>query len=407
MKNPMKIVIIGGGASGLAAAVTAAMQSSEAEITVLEKKEKCASKIAATGNGRCNITNDDCSEKEAVFDFFKRLGIFVRCERGGRFYPVSGKASDVRTALIRKAEGLGVRIVTDSPAEEIRRYDEGFQVVCRGGKIYEADRVLIAAGGKAAPVYGTTGDSYVMARKLGHSVTRLAPALTSLEISNWDSALKGIRTPARVSLSRKGKTIAEETGEIIFTEKGISGVCIFNLSSNVVLDENTSFTDYRLKINFLAGGEGEPEEETEKRVVEMLGYLSVEKEKKHEKLLLADALCTLTDERLTTMIAKQAGLEDAEINSFDSDAVSDIIYVLENFTLKICGAGGWDKAQCTRGGVVCDEVDENTCESKLVPGLYIAGEALDYDGPCGGFNLHHAWLTGIKAGRAMAEQTHI
>ncbi len=403
----MKICIVGAGASGFAAAITAAEQNPAAQVTILEKKNKPASKIAATGNGRCNITNEACDEKEAVFDFFKRAGIFLRREGEGRYYPISGRAEDVRRALFARAEALGIEILCGAEVSEIEAVcgaevneieggkNNKFKIKCADGRRLEAGRVLIAAGGKAGPVYGTTGDSFALAKRLGHTVTRLAPALTPLEIKGWDPALKGLRAKAGVTLFRKGEALASESGEVMFTEKGISGICVFNLSAKVVLSEDTGFGDYEVELDLLQDAK------TDSEFAELFaGYI----EAAGGSVAAGDLLRTVTDERLGAPVLAGAGLSRGSRLSVDAAALEKIIYSLRHLRFTVAGAGGWDKAQCTRGGVVLSEIDAGTMESKLVKGLYIAGEALDYDGPCGGFNLHHSWLTGIKAGISMARE---
>lgn len=395
----MKICIIGAGASGLAAAITAARINESASITILEKKEKPAAKLLATGNGRCNITNASCQDLAMTSEFLSSVGIVTRVEDEGRMYPVSGRAQDVYTALLSAAEAEGISIITSKVVTQITSagsQGSAFSVVCEDGSSYDADRVLIASGGKAAPQFGTSGDSYTLARALGHTVTKLAPVLTPLDIKGFNGQLKGIRAHAKVTLLKRNQPVHIEIGEVQFTEKGISGVCIFNISRHVILDADTHFGDYQVEIDFLPDFGGGVD-----TVKEILRQRQTQK-----GIVAGELLRTLVDERIAKYIMTSAGVDntDAPVSKITEIQLDKIASLIKGWPLTVSGAGGWNVAQCTRGGVTLEEIDPATMESQVVPGLYLAGEAIDYDGPCGGFNLQNAWVTGILAGQAMGRE---
>lgn len=386
------IIIIGAGASGLAAAITAARTNPQACILILEKKDKPARKLLATGNGRCNITNLACPGYRNTLRFFESVGILAREENEGRFYPYTGKASDVVHALLRTAKALGIEILCGAEVTEVAKSGSGFSVKLAGGEVHTSQRLLIAAGGKASPQYGTSGDAGRLARSLGHSVTKLAPALTSIDIKGADGTLKGIRVKARVSLylgdreKSEERLLASELGELQFTETGISGVCVFNLSRLLEIDDNRAFENYEAEIDFAPDMD-----------INTVKELLSERES-IEGMTQDEILSGIVDERIAKIIASRA-----EHEKYAMDTAADFAAGLKAFRLKVASAGGWKAAQCTRGGVPLSEVEPETMESKLCPGLFLSGEVLDYDGPCGGFNLQHAWETGMKAGVKMAK----
>ncbi|MGI6258031.1 MAG: aminoacetone oxidase family FAD-binding enzyme [Anaerovoracaceae bacterium] len=374
IKKGMKmydICIIGGGASGMVAAISAAMESQDLRICIIEKKERLGKKLAATGNGRCNITNLKCDRAGDVMDFFHRIGVAIDEEKDGWMYPLSRQAEDVVMALTAALEQYNINVIVNKNVDKVTKERNWFNI----NDETEARILLLATGGKAGPQYGTVGDGYKLARSMGHSVTKLAPVLTALE-SHGTQGLKGVRARGKVSLSCKGKMIAEESGEIQFTADGVSGICIFNLSRFVRLDKETDFSDYRLHMDFLP----------------------LKSQKEVEELLMdratrgLDLLRSILPAKLSEKISKEV--------STPGEAAEK----LKDFSLKITGASGWNRAQCTSGGVEGSEIDGETLESKLVEGLFFAGEILDYDGPCGGYNLQNAWETGMKAGREMARR---
>ena len=399
-----RICIIGAGASGLMAAVCAA-RAGAPDVLVLEKSDEPGRKLAATGNGKCNLSNLKCADWQKALEVFSDLGLMTRTDSEGRIYPYSEDARDVVSLLVRAAEKAGAEIRTGAVAAGIERAGNGFRISVKrtdsirtkAGKrrayklveeawnaadteYIEAEKVLIATGGKSYPVYGTTGDGYVFARKLGHTVARLRPSLTTVETAENVKALglSGVRAKGEASLYRNGTMIASERGEIQFTDRGISGICVFDLTREMALEPGRGFGDFRISIDLV------PDMSLERLEV----YLA---DGRAEGYTERESLCSLIKAPVADVIAGR--------KLSDRGAAEQI----KSFELTPVGLGGWERAQVTAGGVDLGEIDPKTMESRLIPGLYFSGEVTDYDGPCGGFNLQNAWMTGIKAGRAMAE----
>ena len=367
------VCIIGGGAAGLAAAASfhKYASGSETRICILEKNDSLGRKILATGGGRCNLTNAECENRRIVLDFFKDLGIETICDDEGRFFPYTNRASDVVSALKSTIGdnadircGFTVKVVSRIRAEDMN----GFMITGQAGsagntEMIFADNVILSMGGKAAPQYGTTGDGYGIAKALGHTVTRVYPILTGIECEKNGvdfSGLKGIRARGRVTLNKDGRAAASETGEIQFTENGISGICVFNLTP------------------YIKAEEGENAREAMKRFtvsVDLAPDFTQEETAGRES----------TFGILTAPLSEVVGIKD-----------------IKNWTLRVDGVRGWRDAQATSGGIPLDEINMDTMESVIVPGMYFAGEIIDVQGPCGGFNLQNAWETGIKAAMGIA-----
>lgn len=358
------VCIIGGGAAGLAAA---ASFHKDMKICILEKNRLPGRKILATGGGRCNLTNKACENRDAVLDMFRNLGLETRKDEEGRYYPYSNRASDVVKTLVESL-GKNTELICGNTVKDIEKGSEEFIItVCEENgthRAVRASKVIIASGGKAAPQYGTTGDGYAFAKSLGHSISRVYPILAGIECSRpgTDFAdLKGIRAMGKVTLLKNGRPVQEETGEIQFTEDGISGICVFNLTPNIKADEGENpkkaMGKYKVCIDFAPD------------------FLQ-------EDLAARNSSFGIVTEKL-------------------SEAVD--IKEIKCWELQVTGVKGWRHAQATCGGVPVSEVNMETMESLIVPGLYFAGEILDIQGPCGGFNLQNAWETGMKAAQAIGK----
>lgn len=404
MKSEYDVVIIGGGASGMTAAITLKRECPEWDVAVFEKKDVFLKKVSQTGNGRCNISNTGCEEQETVRAFFKSIGVSLRCDEEGRLYPYSEDAKDVCKLLIKSAEACGVELYTEAVVTKLEAIP--FELNPRGGfhifvgddeQAVYAENVVLATGGKSYPACGTTGDGYIFARRMGHSVSKLAPALTAIEVADNIKSLKGVRAKAKAYLLRDGEVIYTEEGEVQFREDALSGICIMNMSALITTfageTPEDSFKHYEIRLDLTPDFSSSEIKDLIKERLSMKGFDETY------------ALKTLVKEDLANFIIRKekvffarwmgAGITGEEAADFLADELSD-------FRLRVKGLKGWNEAQVTRGGVDLDEVDENTMESKVVPGLFITGETLDYDGPCGGYNLHNAWLTGIKAGKGLA-----
>lgn len=382
----LDICIIGGGASGLAAAITAGRENPDKSILIIEKKETVGKKLAATGNGKCNLTNTNCENMKEILDFFDTVGIFTRVDEEGRVYPYCSQARDVVYALNKASESAGVKTVTDTTVEKIEKNESGFIIKTNKG-IYETKKLLIATGGKSAPQFGTSGDGYIFAKQLGHTVTRLAPVLTGIEVKEELKDVKGVRVKALVKLLKDGVVLEQEYGEVQFNEDGISGICVMNLSRFIKLEDGESFAEgisrFSIELDLI------PEVETAelKKILQRRIDAGIEK--------ADDLILSLVPDKLRNSIMREyKGLRDIDLCKLTNS--------LKSLHLSVKGTKGWKVAQCTSGGVLLEQIDSVTMESKLIEGLYFAGEVTDYDGPCGGYNLQYAWETGIKAGKAMA-----
>ena len=408
------VCIVGGGAAGMAAAITAARKSPQMKIVIIEKNNNVGRKLLATGNGRCNITNMNCKLAPQIISFLGSIGVLTRKEDGERVYPYSERAEDVVTAIIRVIGNLKIEIKCGQGVEKIEKIitdgesDKEVFKITFGGKILTAQKVLLSTGGKAAPQFGTTGDGYVIAKKLGHKVSKLVPVLTFLELETTEndsrgispgfmSTLKGIRAKGRASLYKDNILIAEEKGEIQFNQLGLSGICIFNLSRFIKLGENgnmrSEFNRYAVSIDFMP----------EYSIWDIKEIL--EAKKRVEGICAKELIRTIIDEKIAMDIIGRAGIdENTSAITLEETELYAIAGYLKDWKNTISGAGGWKNAQCTAGGILLDEIDMSVMKSKIVSNLYFAGEVIDYDGPCGGYNLQNAWETGIKAGTALAEE---
>ena len=417
MKTSYDIAIIGGGASGLAAAITARRNAPEMSVAVFEKKEVTGKKLSATGNGRCNLSNVKCEFIDQVIDFFMSVGISIRKDEEGRIYPYSEDAKDVTELLTACAAGEGAEILLNSGISRMEASPEGGFLLFVGGssnagggagnsgayaagvekcRTVHARKVLIATGGKSYASMGTTGDGYIFARKLGHTVTKLVPGLTAVEVAEDLSDIKGVRVKGQVSLYKDGEQLFSEKGEVQMRADSISGICVMNMSRFIKAEQGESLEDamgrYIVSIN----------------LVPDFAAAEIIKAVKHRLLIkglrVSEAMKTLVRGPLACRILSNAGIDGnapALSVAFDDVKVLAIVNSMRAMRFGIRGVKGWNEAQITLGGVSLEEINPVTMESKLVPGLFFSGEVTDFDGPCGGYNLHNAWITGMLAGSGM------
>lgn len=393
------VCIIGGGAAGLSLAIEAARKNPKDRIAIIEKNSRLGKKILSTGNGRCNIGNIYGADIDLVLEFFETCGILIKNEEEGRLYPRSEQASSVVDALEREIRKLDIKLFFDSQVADIEYIEGNFKIILEKGNEIFSKKLAIATGGKAAPQFGTTGDGYRMAKNLGHTIVKLAPILMPINCEGDFSHIKGVRAKAKVSLLKNGTIIATETGELQFTEDGLSGICVFNLSRlikiNSVIKIEEAFKEYQIQADLV--------EEIEK---EKLIRILVEK----QKIMGEDCdyliLNSIINDKLLKYVGNIAfGNRNKKISSLSKDDIIKLVETSKNLSFTVTGGKGWKFAQGTAGGVSLDEIDSDTFESKLVKGLFFAGEVIDYDGPCGGFNLQNAWSNGIKAGRNIVKET--
>lgn len=401
----MEIVVIGGGAAGMAAAIEAAGHG--AKVTLLERMDRVGKKLLATGNGRCNLMNvgeacypggstfaqsvlDKCGVAEQTA-FWQELGVRLRVEDGGRVYPASGQASTVLDALRLAMDNLGVEIVTGASVKDIRPGKRGFTVTADTGT-WRGDGVILAGGGCAQPKLGSNGSLWSIAERLGHTLVQPRPALTQIMTDTLPiKGLSGIRVKAEVAVVKAGRVLHEESGEVLFADYGISGVCVMQCAR---FAERGSV----MRLNLLRGMGFEDASQAE---AELLRRKAAWGSQPMEKLLTG--LCV---PRLAGSLCMEAGIRfrDRLIGSLKDSEASALAQVLGAFDLPVKGVKGFDSAQVTAGGLDVREFDPATMASRLVPGLYAAGEMLDVDGTCGGFNLMFAFGSGLLAARACVEE---
>lgn len=403
-----KILVVGGGAAGMMAAVTAARNGKK--VRLIEKNEKLGKKLFITGKGRCNITNAADIEElfsavvsnpkflyssfysmtnDQVIDFFEELGVKTKVERGGRVFPESDHSSDVIRALEQEMKRLGVEIRLRAEAEEILAEDGRVTGVrLSSGKELHADAVIIATGGISYPSTGSTGDGYRFARECGHKVADLSPALVPMEVKEWYAReLMGLSLRnVEIRITDGKKKLYEEFGEMLFTHYGVTGPVILSASSIVgkKLKEHPLTLHIDLKPALT-------EEQLDKRMLR-------EFEANHNRQF-KNAVDSLFPSKLKPVIVELSGIqEDKKVNEVTKEERLHFVRLIKDFSMTLTGMRGYNEAIITKGGVSVKEIDPGTMESKLVNGLYFAGEVLDLDAVTGGYNLQIAWSTGYLAG---------
>lgn len=395
----MKIGIIGAGASGMAAALAAA-ENPDVEVLVLERQSRVGRKLLATGNGRCNLTNlhaleggyhgesPDFSQAaltrfspEETLAWFRSLGLYTVAEPSGRVYPYSDQANSVVDVLRLAMDKPNITLVTGFTVEKIRREPEGFTLSNREDS-YFCHKVIVACGGLAGSKLGGTMSGYQLLGKLGHRSTRLRPALVQIKCG-WGGVvgLKGVRANCHVQILRDGALFAQSTGELQFTEMGLSGPVIFEISRDVCFGKG----DWRARLDFLP-------EMSQEELEEML------LERQQRNFPMEELLTGILHNRLGRVLTKAAGIGGRQAGDLTREEIAQVCRTVKDFDISLTEPLGMDSAQVTAGGVLTENFDPQTLESRLVPGLYACGEVLDVDGDCGGYNLQWAWSSGRTAG---------
>ncbi len=382
-----EVVIIGGGAAGMMAGI-AASNFGATSICILEKNDSMGKKLLATGNGRCNITNVNAIGAGDTLLFFQHLGLETREEAEGRIYPYSEQASSVLNILLYKLKDQGIKIQLKSLVTEVNYDKDVFQILLSNGSVVQGKKLIIATGGKAGPQFGSTGDGYGFGKKLGHTLKRTMPSLVQMVSPfEWFKQLKGVRTKGVVTLFRNGSAVDCEKGEIQFTADGISGICVLNLSKNyekgdwVRLDLFPEYTEDDLNV----------------RLAERKQWIGNRN--------LIDFFEGTIHKKLIPVLIERLGFSEQRLAStLESEEIQKISKILKQWDIIIDGTKGWKEAQVTAGGILLDEIQENSMESRILSGLYFAGEVVDIDEKCGGYNLQWAWHSGYAAGSAAAQK---
>lgn len=415
------VIVIGGGAGGMMSAITAARHG--AEVTLLEKNEKTGKKVYITGKGRCNLTNSCDKEaffehivsngkflhsafskmdNQAVMKFFEDAGCRLKEERGDRVFPASDHSSDVIAALNRQMAKEQVKVLLHSEAEKILTTEDESRengIVTAGvelsdGKKIYADAVIIATGGRSYEATGATGDGYRIAGELGHTIKEIKPALVPLTVQeSWCMEMQGLSLKnVSVVLKNGKKKIYEGFGEMLFTHFGVSGPLILSASSFYV----KKYKDIPVSLSI----DLKPALSREQLDKRLLRDFEGNKNKQ-----LRNSLGGLLPSKMIPVIIKLTGISpDKKVNEITRLDRERLIECLKNMTMTVTGTRGFTEAIITQGGVNVKEVNPSTMESKLVRGLYFAGEVLDLDAVTGGFNLQIAWSTGYLAGFSAAEE---
>lgn len=397
------IAVIGGGASGLAAAIEAKQYGGEScRVAVIEKNARLGKKILATGNGRCNLGNineeqschyyGSCSDLviplfeqfEGTEEFFRSLGLICKKD-SGRLYPYSNHAASVLDALRFQLQELNAEVFTDSEVISLKHTGRNWEILTGKEKII-SKKVIASCGGKSAPAMGTDGNFYRILKSIGHSWNPLHPALCPVLVDREQvKSLKGIRVTGKVSLcNNSGEIIQTDTGEVQFTENSLSGICVFNLAA-LITEENMS-----IKIDLLPAL-------TTDEVRDLLWSIYMQR----SAWKIEDMLSGIFQKKMCASLIRKSVISlemDLPVYSLSNDDIERLVRTIKAWSFNVRGLSNWNQSQVTAGGIKRCEI-KNTLESKLCEGLYFAGEILDIAGECGGYNLAWAWCSGVCAAR--------
>lgn len=406
MEKKPTLAIIGGGAAGLSSALHSFyISKGKINIIILEKNDRVGKKILATGNGRCNFTNiyatyENYHGKDKYFtkyfleeftvqntlDFFYKLGVLHKVLENGKAYPYSEQASSILDALRNEIIANNIPIKTNFEVKNLKKKNNMYKITSSEGETVIADKVIFVTGGFASPNLGTNGSGIKILENLGHTCTKVTPALVQLKTdASKVKSLKGIKVNGIIKFYSENKFLKEDKGEILFTEYGISGPPVFQLS--------TLFSKYK---NLTAYIDFMPDYE-ENEVLKLLQDRKINL----SKLTMEDYFNGLLNKRVGNIIAKSSGIEKLSfpISKLDNTVLKNMAYLIKNYELKIYDTNGFNNCQVTAGGLNTNEFDSKTLESKILKGLYCAGEILDVVGDCGGFNLQWAWSSSYVCSR--------
>lgn len=397
-------IIIGGGASGITAAIT--LRRKGQDVLILEKNSTCLKKLLATGNGRCNYLNEDFNlnhfhssredilkqmikkeDKEKVIQFFNSIGIVPKIKKG-YYYPYSNQASSIKNVLLKEAEILGVKIKVNTEVTRITKNKNQFAILTNNGT-YIANKLVLATGSTASKIKGSDGDGYRFLKEMNLKIEKPLPALVPLTANEKFLKLwHGIRCDVSVKLIENNHLIKEEKGEAQLTKEGISGICIMQLSRYIARGIDHSKKE-RLEINFLP---------IYKDQQELINFLN-DQDLILKNRSISDLLTGLLPNQLINILLDLSQInQNKRWKNLSKAEKERIVNHLMKFSIDITGTKSFDYAQVCTGGLSLTEVNPHTLESKKIKGLYIIGELLDIDGDCGGYNLSNAWVTGMKLG---------
>ncbi|MFC1569078.1 NAD(P)/FAD-dependent oxidoreductase [bacterium] len=404
------ILIIGGGASGMMAALTAAQQN--LNVRILEQMTRVGKKLLVTGNSRCNLTNLSANpvhyhgandkfiakvfqqcDVQKTLTVFQNLGLAWKADHENRVYPVSEQASSVLDLLRFALSHHHVDICSSSKVDIVEYQNHQFTVTLKNHQQFSANRVILAAGGQTMKDLGSNGSGFILANKLGHQIIEPFPALVKIVTkSSYSKGLKGVKTDATVTLMSDKQTIQSCSGELLFTEDGLSGIPILKISRHIhdILKQKNNCS---VQIDLL------PTYSQEDLKTDLSHRF-----KKLEHLTAEQALLSIIKKRLIIPVLKTAEIaHHIPASNLTETQIDCLIYILKHWDFPVIGTKAWNEAQVTAGGVDTEEIDPATMESHLVPGLYFSGEIMNVDGDCGGYNLQWAWSTGFIAGNSASD----
>ena len=413
MKN-YDILVVGGGAGGIISAIAAKTENPRAKIAIAEKLPRLGKKILATGNGRCNITNTDSSlsrwhgdnpkfamsafsrfPADKTRSFFTSLGILTREEEDGKIYPLGGQASAVLDLLRLRLQKLEIPEITDFEAVEIKPGKGGFTIKPKSGEAVTSKFVIVCTGGSAGPQFGTDGSAYRLLEKLGHSKTAVHPALTRLKSSSAHAkSMQGMKFVGGATLKVGGKSVRTEFGEILFTDYGLSGPPILQISGEAVSALEKGKTPV-ISLDLMP-------EYSSQQITDIIKSMI----KSNPDMTLEFFFSGILNKQIGKILAKAADLGklSRRADSLSAQEIAKVSATVKGWDFEIIGHTGWRDAQTTAGGIKTSEFFPSSMESRIVPGLFAAGEILDIYGDCGGFNLQWAWSSGYLAGTVAAER---
>lgn len=399
------VAVIGAGASGIIAALKASRNN---QVILIDGNDRCGKKILLTGNGRCNYWNSDVSlnnyetdsseklknilseeNKAETLEYLDSIGLYPKI-KNGYYYPYSNQAASVREILEKEIKKSKIDLKFGVKVKEVTKANDKFTIVLENNEKIHADKVIIATGSKAYPKTGSDGLGYDIAKKFGHKVNSVTPALTQLFakekfLKDWEN----VRCDAKVSLLVDGKIVKEDTGEIQLTANGISGICTFNISglaSKSLLEGKK----VEIIINFMPQLEGE-----------LYNWLD-DRARRMKNKTIEEILESIFNYKLMFVLLKLANIsKDKKWSELSENNKKDLCDKIEKFKLNVTGTDSFDKAQVCTGGVPLSEINPVSFESNIIHNLYFVGEVLDVDGKCGGFNLAFAWISGYIAGRGV------
>ncbi len=403
-----KIIVVGGGAAGMIAAISAKLNGGQ--VILLERNDRVGKKLLATGNGRCNYTNKNLNIKnyhgsnpkfaysvlsqfnvDTTIDYFESLGITPAVEDNGKVFPLSFQSSSMLDVLRYEIESQGIQLITEAYVSNIKKTNI-YTIVLKDGREIQGDRVIIATGGMALPNSGSDGNGYALCEELGHSLVDVFPGLVQLELAgNKFKPLNGTKFLGRAGIYIDNRLILEDTGDILFTNYGISGPPILQLS-RTALEHLRKGKEVEVRVSIIHT----------KNIEELYDYLAYRFSLMSKKTIEI-GLIGLINKKLILPILKEINIDKNKNSAnLSNEEIRRLTGILLSWSFKVIGSQPWANAQITAGGISTKEINNKTMESKIHSGLYIVGELVDIDGDCGGYNLQWAWSSGYIAGENAA-----